>query len=330
MAAAATIAAMDTLLDRRPLLVFAVLLVPVALVLILLLGGGQITTILSTVGASVTGGDSGSSTGGSGSSTGGTSGSEPKATPAPNANLAVAPAPGLLIVRTGTLRLQTGAIATTVQRVTDLVAAAGGYIEGSKESGSGSDGAATIDVRIPSPAWDRTLGALRDLGTVLGQEIGAEEVTGQVVDLDARIANLRTTEAALQAIMAKATRIADVLDVQHELTDTRGQIEELTGQVQTLRDRASFGSLSIVLSLPAAPATPAPSASPPPGWDPGRDVDAASGQLVSIGQTATSAGIWLAIVAIPVLVAIGIGIGLLRLGWLGLRRVGLVGDREPA
>jgi hypothetical protein len=314
---------MNDLLDRRPYLVLAGLLVPVVLVGSFVLGGGQVKTILSTVGAAVVSGG-GTSTGGSAGANG-TGGSTPQATSAPNADLAVAPA--LLIVRTGTLQLQTTSVSSVVQQVSDRVAAAGGYVEGSKETGSGSAGGATLEVRIPSAAWDRTLGDLRGLATVLSQEVGTQEVTGQVVDLDARIANLRATEAALQAIMTKATKIADVLDVQHELTATRGQIEVLTAQVQTLRDRASFGSLTIVLSMPAAPA---PSASPPPGWDPGRDVEAASGRLVGIGQTATSAGIWFAIVGIPLLVALALGLGLLRLGWLGLRRAGLVGSREPA
>ena len=96
---------------------------------------------------------------------------------------------------------------------------------GSKESGTGADAAATADYRIPADAWERTLAGLRGLATVREQEISTDEVTGQVVDLGARIANLRATESALQAIMAKAARIEDVLAVQKQLTDTRGQIE---------------------------------------------------------------------------------------------------------
>jgi hypothetical protein len=318
-------------LERRPFLAMSGLIGAVVLVGFFLLSGGQVKTILSTVGASVTsGGGTRTSTGGAGG-TEGIGGSEPTPAATPNADEAAAVTPALLIVRTGTLRLQAPAISSTAQQLSDLVATAGGYVAGSKETGSGSADGATLDVRIPSAAWDRTLDELRGLGTVLSQEIGTEEVTGQVVDLDARIANLRATEAALQAIMTKAAKIQDVLDVQHQLTDTRGQIEELTAQVQTLRDRASFGSLTVVLSTPAAPA---PSASPPPGWDPGRDAAAATGKLVRIGQTATSAGIWVAIVGIPLVlgfaIGLGIALGLLRLGWLGLRRAGFVGSHEAA
>src|SRR5665811_879405 len=63
---------------------------------------------------------------------------------------------------------------------------------------------------------------------VLGEQSQTEDVTTQIVDLSARITNLEATEAALQAIMLKATKIADVLAVQQQLTDTRGQIEQAT------------------------------------------------------------------------------------------------------
>ena len=43
-------------------------------------------------------------------------------------------------------------------------------------------------------------------------------MTSQVVDLQARIANLRASETALQGIAAKATKISDVLEVQAQLT----------------------------------------------------------------------------------------------------------------
>jgi hypothetical protein len=128
--------------------------------------------------------------------------------------------------------------------------------------------------------------------------------------------------------MATATKIDDILDVQKQLTDTRGEIEQLAAKSAGLRDRASFGSLTIQLSVPASAPTPTPVASKPPRWDPGRDVELASGKLVRIGQVGMTSSIWLAIVGIPIVLAVLLGLGILRLAWLGARRVGLVGGRE--
>ena len=200
----------------------------------------------------------------------------------------------------------------------------GGFVAGSKQTGTGTDAAATADYRIPADAWERTLAGLRGLATVHAQEITTDEVTGQVVDLGARIANLRATESALQAIMARAAKIEDVLAVQKQLTDTRGQIEELVAQKASLEDRAAFGSLAVTFQLPPRPA---PAATRPPGWDPARDMDAASAKLVRIGQKATTAGIWFAIVGLPILVALGIAIGI---AWLAYRAYRLAGRRRAA
>ena len=90
----------------------------------------------------------------------------------------------------------------------------------------------------PSPiafrrrSWNEALTGLRGARHARSstRTTNAEDVTAQVIDLDARIANARASEAALQAIMARATTIPDVLKVQGELTSVRGDIESMTAQ----------------------------------------------------------------------------------------------------
>lgn len=291
--------------------------------------GGQTSTILSTVGSAID-----SSGTGSGSGSDATDGTEPQPTPPTAgadgkiAGLAALP-PALLIIRTGTLDIGVVDLDAAVRGADAAVAANGGYVDGSSRSaGDNGDVAdARVAYRIPSAAWDATLDAIRKLATTIdSEEIKTEEVSGQVVDLSARIANLRATEAALQAIMAKATQIKDVLDVQEQLTSTRGEIERLVASKADLEDRASFGSLTVAFRLPARAPTPTPDAGP--GWNPGQDVELATDKLVSIGQGTTSLGIWLAIVGLPLL----IGGSVLAFVALQLARLGrwLLTRRDPA
>jgi len=318
---------MERWLERRP--TAAIILFVGAIVILvglLVFTGGQTQQILSTVGAPVSNGQPGSASG-------------PEAQPAPTSAPtgpqiasadALAPAPGLLIVHTGKLAVRVDSIAPAIDRLSGTVTGAGGYVAASRTSGTGAGATATVDLRVPAARWDQTLTAVRAIGTVLDQEIGSDEVTGQVIDLDARVANLRATEAALKAIMARATKIDDILSVQKQLTDTRGEIEQLAAKAASLRDRAAFGSLSVALSLPAPAATPSPAPSRPPVWDPGRDAALAGGTLVRMGQLGTTAGIWLAIVGIPIAVSILLALGILRLAWIGARRLGWLGGREAA
>jgi Domain of unknown function (DUF4349) len=305
--------------QKRSLLI-ALLVVVAVLGLAVFFTGGQTATILSTVGSSVgppnrVDGSGTGTTGGGTTDSNGTSGG-------PTVADAAGGPPTLLIVRTGTLELEVASLASTVASAGNLVSAAGGYLSGSDESAAADDASASVVYRIPANAWDRTLAGIRGLATIVRhQQVTTEEVTGQVVDLGARISNLRATEAALQAIMARATRISDVLDVQKQLTDTRGEIERLVADKTQLEGRAAYGSLTVTFNLPA----PAAVTTAAKGWDPATDVDRATGKLIAIGQSATSLGIFLAIVGLPLLIGgaviVLVAWQLYRVGrWLAGRR----------
>jgi hypothetical protein len=304
---------------RGPVVAIVVILIAIWLAMVVA-GGGSQPTILSTVGAAIPANEN------VGSGIDATSGEAPDVGGTPKNGAVVADAaagaPTLLIVRTGTLELEVASLGSTVVAAGNLVTAAGGYVSGSEESAAADDASASVVYRIPAGAWDRTLTGIRGLATtVRHQQVDTEEVTGQVIDLGARIANLRATEAALQAIMARATKIPDVLDVQKQLTATRGEIERLVADKTQLEGRAAYGSLKVTFNLPV----PAAVTTAAKGWDPATDIDRATGKLIAIGQAATSAGIFLAIVGLPLLVGGGllvvIGWQFIRVGrWLVARR----------
>jgi hypothetical protein len=226
---------------------------------------------------------------------------------------------GPLIVRTGQLDLQVADVEAAIRAAESAVTAAGGYVAGSQRSGDTDKAYASVLFRIPAAHWTETLDALRKLGTkLLGETTSSQEVTSQVVDLGARLVNLRATETALQAIMARATKIADVLQVESQLSDVQGQIEQLSTQQAHLKDQASLATLSVLFALPPTPATVETSR----GWDPGAQLDQASSALLGIGQALASAGIWLVVVGLPVGLASLILLGLVIFFARRLRRSG--------
>lgn len=207
---------------------------------------------------------------------------------------------GALIVRTGRLRLEVTEIGPAVDGAAQLVSGLGGYISASEEHNTASQHVATITYRIPSDRWSAALAGLRELGgRVLAENTESAEVTAEVVDLDARISNLRSAEAALQEIMTRAGTIDDVLKVQRELSTTRSQIEQLTAQRDHLRERAAFGTLAVTYEQPLVAVSAAHE-----GWELRTEIDRAIAQLVHLGQFAASLGVWLLIVGLPVLVPV--------------------------
>lgn len=221
---------------------------------------------------------------------------------------------GPLIVRTGQLNLEVAVLDDALAAAERAVTAAGGYVAASQRQGNDENAGAMVTYRIPVERWEATLAALRKLGAkVLSEQTSSEEVTSQVVDLAARLTNLRATEAALQAIMTKATKIPDILEVQSQLTGIRGEIEQLTAQKQSLEERAAMATLTVGYSLPPAVAV----TQVQEGWDPANEVDRAAATLVGLGQGVANAAIWLVIVMLPLALVLGI---LLGAAWLVVRR----------
>lgn len=230
---------------------------------------------------------------------------------------------GLLIVKNGALAIQVGALNTAIDAADQQIAVLGGYASASSRSGDDDRAQATVTYRIPVARWEEALSGLRGLGEkVLDERYATEEVTAQVVDLGARIANLRSTETALQAIMDRAVDIEDVLRVQSELTKVRSEIEQLTAQKTSLEGRAAFSTLAVTFAT-----RPDPILAEQQGFDAANEVEQASASLVAVLQAVATAGIWFGIVWLPILATLGLlGLIGLAIGRRVMRRAASPGD----
>jgi hypothetical protein len=209
------------------------------------------------------------------------------------------------IIRTGTMSIEVKDVGAASRTARDAIVGLGGYVGASTTSNDGEQPSAEITYRIPAAKWETALDLLRGLNglttKVVTEHTEAVEVTSQVIDLQARIANLRASETAFQGIAAKATKISDVLEVQAQLTQTRGEIERLTAQLKDLNDRAGYASLTVQYNVPILAVEVAQK-----GWDPASVIDEASASMVSVLQGLATAAIWFAIVWLPILLIIGL------------------------
>ena len=261
-------------------------------------------------------------------------GGEAAATAAPAAPSGVEGTPGdgvgapvddAKIVRTGTIDLEVKDVTVALRTARDAIRSMGGYVGASNTSNQGDQPVATITYRIPVSRWEDALDVLRALNgqttKVVAEQTQAVEVTGAVVDLQARIQNLRASEIALQDIASKTAKVSDLLEVQAQLTSVRGEIESLSAQLKDLTDRAEYATLTATFQVPVVAVQVATK-----DWDPSMVVDEASASLVDVLQALTTAGIWFVIVWLPIILGLAV-VALLAFG--AFRRLGVVGPRGP-
>ena len=137
---------------------------------------------------------------------------------------------------------------------------------------------------------------VRSVGRVRSEATREEDVTAQVIDLSARIDNLKASEASYRVLLARTVKIDDVLAVQSRLDDVRGQIESLQGQLKNVTGLADLSTLTVTLAPTLMPVQRTGA-----GWDPGAVAQQALAALLSAAQAVGVGVIWLAVLGIPAL-----------------------------
>ena len=211
------------------------------------------------------------------------------------------------VVRNGSFSLEVTDVEASLTKLTDVVKSQGGYISGSYRYTEASMPYLTVTFRVPAASFDAAVLALRAEGTVLSEQISTYEVTMQLVDLEARLRNLRASEAALLELMSRATTVADVLAVQTQLTAVRSDIESYDAQRAALADQVDMTTISVTISPVGSSISNAAN-----GFDLGKEISLAVANLISVGRTVVVAAINLVIVVLPIAI-----IGALAGGLLG-------------
>jgi hypothetical protein len=218
------------------------------------------------------------------------------------------------IIKTGEITLEVDNVGAMLGRVRALVTELSGYVGGS-QAGT-LDDRATLTVRIPAESFETMLARLHELDAeVIAEATREEEVTTQIVDLQARIDNLQASEASYRQLLERAERIEDILAIQSRLDGVRGEIEQLQAQLDALEDRAALSTLTITLIPRAEPIVEQAQT-----WDPGAQLDRALASLVGIGQGLLDGLIWFAVVWLPVLLVLAIIALVVLRGILEVRR----------
>jgi len=161
-----------------------------------------------------------------------------------------APVRAPAVIRTATLRIVARNFTGVRETVEGVVTQAGGFIDQLTVTGdTGNARGLRGTLRIPADRLSDTLGRLRQIGQVLEDTQGSQDVTDQIVDLSARLASARATEARLIELLRNRTgRLSDVLEVERELTRVRLEIERLDAERTNVGRRVSYAAVDVYIS----------------------------------------------------------------------------------
>jgi hypothetical protein len=224
-------------------------------------------------------------------------------------NTPVTQQPGSFI-STATMTVEVTDVAVAKPRMVADAQSLGGALF-SEETSYGRQARSTITLKVPPAEFNRALEKVAALGSLVSQQVKTDDVTRQVIDLEARINAASASLDRVQGLLGGARNIADVISLEGEVTKRQAELESLRGQQKTLQGRISMAT--IVVTLDGGPVDRDPLREPElPGF-----LDGFRGgwELAKALAVLTSAVIGALLPFLPVIV-----LALLGLRWWGRRR----------
>jgi hypothetical protein len=228
----------------------------------------------------------------------------PQAEPAPGAPAAPAapPVQSRKLIQTVELELAVKDTVAAARRVQEIVAASGGFVESMNAQRVESLMHYEMTLRLPAERLNEALSAIKGLAVEIDREqLATEDATSRYVDLQSRLRTLTVTESELRELLAESRergrKVEDVMAVYRELTEIRGQIEQIQGQLQSIDRLSALSTLHLRLrpDVAAAPIVRGDE------WRPLEIIRESARTLVRILQFLVDALIIAVIVVLPIL-----------------------------
>ena len=178
------------------------------------------------------------------------------------------------IIATADVSVWTKNVSTAAATLRASVSTAGGYVEteqavttptpfdegGDVVSGPVETSSITMRLRVPTARFDGLLKRLDALGVVTSRNVGAQDVTSEVVDVDSRIISAKASITRMQVLYEKAQSIADVAAIEGELSRRQADLESLLARQKQFADQTSLATIGVTLfddsvPQPAGPKT---------------------------------------------------------------------------
>jgi hypothetical protein len=217
------------------------------------------------------------------------------------------------LIYTGTITVKVDSVSAMADRAIAAAIGAGGIVAGDNRVIDEDRSQATLILRVPTARFSSTLDALAKLGEEESRQVQTQDVTDQIVDLDARVATQEASVSRVRDLLGRAQTIAEITNLESELTRRQAELDSLKQRRAKLGGLVALSTITAVLHAPAAAGAPEEPetgflAGLKNGWD---------GFLASVAIVLTVAG-WL----LPWAIAIGLPVWLVL--WLLRRR------RRPA
>ena len=146
------------------------------------------------------------------------------------------------------VNMETTGFDSALQSLEKLVASCGGYFSSSSVGDYGNGYRyGSFTVRVPAENFQPFLNQVGQLCHVTWKNSSCEDVSEYYYDTEGRLKTQQTKLERLQALLAQAERMEDIITIESAISDTEREIESLTGELKHYDDLVADSTVQLNL-----------------------------------------------------------------------------------
>ena len=152
------------------------------------------------------------------------------------------------IIRSASFTVKTTNYDEDLQRIQDLVSQLGGrveYLSSSGDASSGQSRSASLTLRVPASRLDEFLNGAQDIGNITSMNQQMEDVSDSYYDVQTRLKTQQEKLARLQAMMAQAEDVSDLIEIESAIADAQYYIDRYTGQLKSYDSKVDYSTVTV-------------------------------------------------------------------------------------
>lgn len=164
------------------------------------------------------------------------------------------------LIKTGAVALRSDDVGQTRYDVQVLVDEHAGQVSDDKTETdrSGNPLRSRMVLRVPVADFDEVMDALARLETLASTTTSSEDVTTQLIDVEARIKVQQASVQRVRQLLTRAATIRDIMAIENELANRQAQLDSLLQQQAYLKDQTSMSTVKVNIERKPDPKKAAP------------------------------------------------------------------------
>lgn len=156
------------------------------------------------------------------------------------------------LIRTGTVEVEVDDYDAARTNLSQETRRLGGFVSDSSEQvhtrGNQTWTTGKIVLRVPKDNFSALVSQAKRTGEVQSASTSTKDVTKQLVDIEARLKNLKAQREKLRSLYEDANDTENVLEIQERLSEVQSEIERLEAERKSLKRQVAYSTLTVQLN----------------------------------------------------------------------------------